>query len=109
MTNVAMSRLAVSALCSLMLAGCFGSSNPLIGKWSLTPGGGDGCPDTLEFTGTSMTTTTGPVNASFDVTYKADGGTTTVTSSTGPSMSFTGGGNAITMTAPESCQYGKAS
>jgi hypothetical protein len=109
MTHVAISRLAASALCGLMLAGCFGNSNPLIGKWSLSPGGGDGCPDTIEFTSTTMTTTTGPVAAPFDVTYKTDGGSTTVTSSTGPSMTFTGGGNAISMTAPEACNYGKAS
>jgi hypothetical protein len=111
MTNLRNSRLALLVLglvAGLNLTGCFGSSNAAIGKWSLAPQGGDGCPDSMEFTATSVTASTAGITASHDVSYTTDGSNTKVSSPDGFTTTLTVSGNNLNVLEPIQCTYARS-
>ena len=108
MTNLRSSRFALLVLlliAGLNLTGCFGNSNAAIGKWSLAPQGGDGCPDSMEFTATSLTASTAGITASHDVSYTQNGSNITVSSPDGFTTTLTVSGNNMSVLQPIQCTY----
>ena len=100
--------LALVTLSSMTLQGCFGSTNAVVGKWSLGPQNPDGCPDSMEFTETAMTAGAAGISASHDVTYKADGGNIDISSPDGFVTTVTVNGNSLTVLQPVQCTYARA-
>jgi hypothetical protein len=108
MNNVLASRvaiLALVALSSLTVAGCFGNSNPVIGKWTVDPQSTGGCPDSLEFTATTMSVSAAGIAASHDVTYAVNGADVVVSSPDGFSATAAVNGNNLTFQQQEQCSY----
>ena len=108
MTNVFISRCALALVSTLALTSCFGGSNPLVGKWSLAPQNPDGCPDSMQFTATTMSASTAGIAASHDVTYKSDGGNVAVSSTDGFNTTVTVNGNSMNVLQPVQCSYTRA-
>jgi hypothetical protein len=106
MTNVLISRLALLAFSGLALTSCGG--NPILGKWTLGPSNPDGCPDSMEFTATTMSATAAGIAVSHDVTYKTDGGNVTISSPDGFNTSMSVSGNTLSVTQPVQCTYQRA-
>ena len=104
MTNVRISRLGLLVFSGLALTSCFGG-NPILGKWSLAPSSADGCPDTMEFTASTMTATAAGIAASHDVTYKNDGSNVTISSTDGFNTTMSVNGNTLSETQPVQCTY----
>lgn len=104
MTNVLTSRLALLGFSTLAVTSCFGG-NPILGKWSLAPSSPDGCPDTMEFTASTMTATAAGIAASHDVTYKNDGSNVTISSTDGFNTTMSVNGNTLSVTQPVACTY----
>jgi len=111
MTNLCNSRfplLVLVLVAGLSLTGCFGNSNAAIGKWSLAPQGGDGCPDSMEFTATSMTASTAGIAAAHDVSYTTNGSNINVSSPDGFATTLTVSGNNLSVLQPIQCTYARA-
>ena len=111
MANFRNSRFALLVLvlgAGLNLTSCFGNSNAAIGKWSLAPQGGDGCPDSMEFTATSMTASTAGIAASHDISYTSNGANVTVSSPDGFTTTLTASGNNLSVLQPIQCTYTRA-
>jgi hypothetical protein len=105
MTNVIISRLALLAFSGLALTSCFGGGNAILGKWSLAPSSPDGCPDSMEFTASTMTATAAGIAASHDVTYKTDGSNVTISSTDGFNTTMSVNGNTLSVSQPVQCSY----
>ena len=108
MTNLRSSRFALLVLlliAGLNLTGCFGNSNPVIGKWTVDPQSTGGCPDSLEFTATTMSVSAAGIAASHDVTYAVNGANVVVSSPDGFSATAAVNGNNLTFQQQEQCSY----
>ena len=111
MTNLCNSRfplLVLVLVAGLSLTGCFGNSNAAIGKWSLAPQGGDGCPDSMEFTATTVTASAAGITASHNVSYTSSGSNINVSSPDGFTTTLTVSGNSLSVLQPVQCTYARS-
>jgi hypothetical protein len=103
--NFRFAHCALAVITSLSLVGCFGSSTAYIGTWSLAPQGGDGCPETMQFTSTTMSATAAGITSSHDVTFASNGGNVTASSTDGFTTTMSVNGNNLSVLQPVQCTY----